>query len=82
MFPAIKTALVDVSHEIRMCDRMILKGYAELGLGRLQGWPHEPTCLVRIQTPQNSAFFHRTTHLQPAAPAGQSSKFKQGQIIN
>ena len=33
LFPAIKTALVDVCHEIRMCDTMILKSYGELGLG-------------------------------------------------
>ena len=34
LFPAIKTALVDVCHEIRMCDTTILHGYGELGLGR------------------------------------------------
>ena len=33
LFPAIKTALVDVCHEIRMGGITILKGYGELGLG-------------------------------------------------
>ena len=70
LFPAIKTALVDVCHRKKVRGITILKGYDELGLGR----PHEPACLVRIRTPQNSAFFHRTTHLQPAAPADQSNK--------
>ena len=32
-FPVIKTALVNVCHEIRICDRTILHGYGELGLG-------------------------------------------------
>ena len=34
LFPAIKTALVDVCHEFKSCNVTILKGYGELGLGR------------------------------------------------
>ena len=60
LFPAIKTALVDVCHRKKVWAMMILKSYGELGLGRPQGWPHEPACLVRIRTPQNSAFLSPT----------------------
>ena len=73
LFPAIKTALVGVCHRKKVRGVTTVKGYGELDLGLPQGRPHKPACLVRIRTPQNTAFFHRTTHLQPAAPAGQSS---------
>ena len=74
MFPTIKPALVDVCHEIGMCDTTILKSYGELGLGRPQGWPHEPTCLVSIRSPQNSALLPpNLTPFGRPLPAGQSS---------
>ena len=34
LFPAIKTALVDVCHRKKVSADAILKGYGELGLGR------------------------------------------------
>ena len=37
LFPAIKTALVDVCHRKKVNDITILKGYGELGLRRPQG---------------------------------------------
>ena len=66
LFPAIKTALVDVCHEFKTCNITILKSYGELGLGwpRKDGPTNQP-CLVRIRTPQNSAFVSPTN--TPAA---------------
>ena len=77
MFPAIKTALVDVCHRKKVRGITILKGYGELGLGE----PHEPACLVRIRTPQNSALLS-PNHTPSAgrAPAGHSSTLGSSKI--
>ena len=68
LFPAIKTALVDVCHRKKVWHRMILKSYGELGLGRPRKDATRTNMLGQNSNSRIQRYFHRTTHLRPAAP--------------
>ena len=74
MFPAIKTALVDVCHEIRMGHITILKSYDELGLGRpLKDATRTNVLSQNLNSTEFSVPFTEPHTFGRSHPAGQSS---------
>ena len=81
LFPAIKTALVDVCHEIEMWHTMILKSYGELGLGRSAQGPTRTKMLSQNSKSREFCVPSTDPHtFGRPLPAGQSSMILSSKI--